>query len=225
MNSRLDKLELITTVLVCAAVVAGISSGLGNNPRLLIWIREDGPVEWLTVIGLLLCVLICFLRAVLLREPRPTLFRWTAVLFGMAFLFGVGEEISWGQRLFGLQTPEWFAKHNRQSEINLHNLVVYGFDLTKLVFGKLLTLALATYLLVLPLAYLRNRGFRKFADLCGVPVARPRQALLFLILTAAILIPEIRGRESELFEFAAVFLVFLIFLNPLNRTVFNRHAG
>jgi hypothetical protein len=188
------------------------------------WVREDGPIEWLTVVGLLLCAMLCFHRAVLQREPRPALFRWTAVLFGVAFLFGIGEEISWGQRLFGLQTPEWFAKNNRQSEINLHNLVVYGFDLAKLVFGKLLVLALATYLIVLPFFYHRNRQFGKFTDLCGIPVARPRQVLLFLILAAAIHVPEIRGRESELFEFTAVFLVLLIFLNPLNRTTFNSNT-
>jgi hypothetical protein len=32
------------------------------------------------------------------------------------------EEISWGQRLFGLNTPEWFQKHNIQNELSIHNL-------------------------------------------------------------------------------------------------------
>ena len=212
-------------MLVCAAVAAGISAGLGDNPGLLTWIREDGPVEWLTVLGLLLCVILCFRRAVSPGKLRPALFRWFAVLFGVVFLFGAGEEVSWGQRLFGLQTPEWFTEHNQQSEINLHNLEVFGIELTKLLFGKILVLALTIYLLVLPLMYSRKRRFRQFADLYGIPVARPRQVIIFLILAAAIHLPEIRGRESELFEFAAVFMVFLIFLNPLNRTAFNHYAG
>jgi len=32
------------------------------------------------------------------------------------------EEISWGQRIFGLSTPDWFQQHNTQREINVHNL-------------------------------------------------------------------------------------------------------
>ncbi|NDY93944.1 hypothetical protein [Ideonella livida] len=37
------------------------------------------------------------------------------------------EEASWGQRLFGLETPAFFERHNRQHEISLHNLApVHG---------------------------------------------------------------------------------------------------
>ena len=32
------------------------------------------------------------------------------------------EEISWGQRLFMIASPEWFQKNNLQKEITLHNL-------------------------------------------------------------------------------------------------------
>ena len=40
----------------------------------------------------------------------------------MLFLFGAGEEISWGQRILGFQTPEPLSQVNRQEEFNLHNL-------------------------------------------------------------------------------------------------------
>ena len=48
------------------------------------------------------------------------------VYLGMAFLFffGAGEEISWGQRIFGFKTPEGLAEVNKQDELNLHNLSV-----------------------------------------------------------------------------------------------------
>jgi hypothetical protein len=39
------------------------------------------------------------------------------VLFFVSF-----EEISWGQRLDNLQTPAYFAQHNVQNELSLHNL-------------------------------------------------------------------------------------------------------
>lgn len=46
------------------------------------------------------------------------------VYLGLAvlFLFGAGEEISWGQRILGFQTPEPLSEVNRQEEFNLHNL-------------------------------------------------------------------------------------------------------
>ena len=48
------------------------------------------------------------------------------VYLGLAFLlfFGAGEEISWGQRIFGFQTPQSLAQVNKQDELNLHNLSI-----------------------------------------------------------------------------------------------------
>lgn len=42
----------------------------------------------------------------------------------MVLLLGlmVGEELSWGQRIFGWGTPSFLAEINSQSEINLHNI-------------------------------------------------------------------------------------------------------
>jgi hypothetical protein len=37
------------------------------------------------------------------------------------------EEISWGQRIVGMDTPEFFATNNAKEEINFHNM--YGFPL------------------------------------------------------------------------------------------------
>ncbi len=75
---------------------------------------------------------------------------------------------------------------------------------------------------LIPYLYRRFKRFADSADRSGIPIARTRQAVVFLFLVAIIEIPEIRGRESELLEFAAVFLVFLVFLNPHNRVAFNR---
>jgi hypothetical protein len=53
-----------------------------------------------------------------------------------AFVVIAGEEISWGQRVFGWETPETVAEVNLQEETNLHNLyneyfveIYYGFAL------------------------------------------------------------------------------------------------
>jgi hypothetical protein len=46
------------------------------------------------------------------------------IYLGLAvvFFFGAGEEISWGQRILGFETPESVSQVNRQEEFNLHNL-------------------------------------------------------------------------------------------------------
>ena len=48
------------------------------------------------------------------------------IYLGLAFLFffGAGEEISWGQRIFGFETPKSLTQVNKQDELNLHNLSV-----------------------------------------------------------------------------------------------------
>lgn len=66
------------------------------------------------------------------RVARRTLDkRWPSLVKQLVFLgltllffFGAGEEISWGQRIFGFKTPESLAQVNKQDELNLHNLTV-----------------------------------------------------------------------------------------------------
>ena len=43
-------------------------------------------------------------------------------LLAVAALAAIGEELSWGQRLFNVTTPETLATANRQHELNVHNL-------------------------------------------------------------------------------------------------------
>ena len=45
--------------------------------------------------------------------------------YGLAagfFIVCGGEEISWGQRIFGFATPETLEKINKQDETNIHNI-------------------------------------------------------------------------------------------------------
>lgn len=43
----------------------------------------------------------------------------------------VGEEISWGQRIFGFETPDWLKTKNLQKETNFHNLFEDGLQSVK----------------------------------------------------------------------------------------------
>ena len=48
--------------------------------------------------------------------------RYLPLLFGLFVLIVALEEISWGQKLFGFNTPEEIAVINSQGELTLHNL-------------------------------------------------------------------------------------------------------
>ena len=48
--------------------------------------------------------------------------RWLYIVGTLAFVFAAGEEISWGQRMFGFETPDYLRDVNFQNEFNVHNI-------------------------------------------------------------------------------------------------------
>lgn len=92
------------------------------HPLLYGWfVKEDGIVEYATALFYLLA---CFLGILIFRSFRqhnvPDIANLYLIL-SIGFAFICGEEISWGQRLFGIETPEYIAQYNQQGESNLHN--------------------------------------------------------------------------------------------------------
>jgi len=57
------------------------------------------------------------------------------LLLGIALALVAMEEISWGQRLFGFETPPWFRLHNAQGEATIHNLYPVQHNLLQLQLG------------------------------------------------------------------------------------------
>ncbi len=106
----------VTMLLAGGAVVAAVLA-TRDSELLDALCREDGPFEYLTaILYLVACGL--FVIAGLQRPMRPLWYWGYAVLF---FLIA-GEEISWGQRIFEVATPEGLNRVNVQGELNLHNL-------------------------------------------------------------------------------------------------------
>lgn len=115
---------MVARVLVCGLVIAAAAGGVWLHEVDVDTMRrlcsEDGVVENLTAAAYALAGL-----AVLLAARRRTRGRLLYLGHGLLFLFVAGEEISWGQRLLGLQTPEAWQQINEQDETNLHNLWLF----------------------------------------------------------------------------------------------------
>jgi len=87
-------------------------------------VSEDGLFEFLGA-GCLLLGAAFALMALLRLRSNPDVGRLKRLSYlGLAlFLFlAAGEELSWGQRLLGFETPEAVRNINAQEETNLHNL-------------------------------------------------------------------------------------------------------
>lgn len=103
---------------ICCAVGAALA---GPEWLPLSWTREDGPVEWIGFASFLAGSVLALVAAWRLRPAlRPAV---AAAVLGAVLLFAAGEEISWGQRVFEVDTPEVLVDSNQQDELNLHNLV------------------------------------------------------------------------------------------------------
>ena len=91
--------------------------------------KESGAVEIITAV--LLAVAIGVVAAFLVQliamptQSQPLNYRkltiaW-CIIYCLGCIYFLGEEISWGQHLFGWATPEAWMEVNDQGETNLHN--------------------------------------------------------------------------------------------------------
>ncbi len=182
---------------------------------------EDGPVEWSTALFLLGASGVLVWQAARLAGRRA--FGATALVafYALLFFFAAGEEISWGQRVFGWETTEFFREHNYQRETNLHNLVVGEQQLAKTLFGSVLTVVLLLYLVVLPLLYPRVPVLARLTDTLAVPLPGLRHAGIAFgasLLIAVIDLP----RKWEVYEFVFSVIALSIFWAPANRGRFDK---
>lgn len=184
---------------------------------------EDGFFENLTAICFLSAAIIFFMTFLNKKEI-------IYLLFFLVFLFGAGEEISWGQRIFHIATPEYFEKNNLQDEISIHNLVIFNNnnpEYEKSGLQKLFSmnfefkLFCILYCFLLPLVYPLSRFTRNVVHKFRIPVPPLSIGLLFVLnwlifrITLSFFLP---GGQSlsyyssavEISEFGSSFLFLML---------------
>ncbi len=184
------------------------------------YVIEDGFTEWSTVVFLLIGLYVCVRRVWLLKGQRPMLFLFMTSLLALFFFFGAGEEISWGQRIFHVQSSEFFAHNNAQGETNLHNLVINGVKLNKVIFGAGIGVLLFLYLAVLIPLYRYKDGVKKFVDKFAVPIAQNYQIIAYVVLLVLVQGLMASSKKGEMLEFAGSIIFLLNVAYPYNKTNF-----
>jgi len=197
------------TIVVGFAVFAAVTVLLHfwHPSALATLTAEDGVVEYLTA-ALFLVSAVAFSAAALVRGARKL---WALPLAAACFLVA-GEEVSWGQRLLGLGTPDALADVNVQGETNLHNIEgVHG------VVRAVSVLVLVTLFALLPLAARHIGMVRDLVDRLRFPLPPPAAAVLVLAGVAFMAAPRLLSGEvsfaldevGELYV-AAAWLVFAL---------------
>jgi hypothetical protein len=216
------KLEIFIIVLVFALTILGLILSFINIDFFIDhYIVEDGFIEWLTVIGLLIGAVVSFTRAKRLYNIRGFLFSLFTISLGILMIIAAGEEISWGQRIFGIESSQYFQENNAQGEINLHNLVVGGVRVNTLVFSLILTSCLVVFMIIVPYLYTKNTWVKNFLDSSGIILPKFYQTVsVILVFAITALIPH--GKRAELLEFGAVFIFLLIVFYPMNEHIYKK---
>jgi hypothetical protein len=85
-------------------------------------IIEDGPLEYATAVIYFIAFIWGLGLARRLKRKGDTGWAVFYLVVSLAFLLITLEEISWGQRIFRVDTPEFVRERNLQGEIGVHNL-------------------------------------------------------------------------------------------------------
>ena len=124
---RFKKLTKVESFLFFALlIVLALSVYFGFTDKVYfdtVFAQEDGAIEYGTFFFLLCISILQFIRLFTASKDKKVLWKLGILFFGILFLFGAGEEISWGQRIFGIESGEFFQGNNLQKETKCIKIV------------------------------------------------------------------------------------------------------
>jgi hypothetical protein len=187
---------------------------------------EDHFFEWLTPIFFWIATAIFFL--IFLKTKNPFF-----LILAIAMFIGAGEEISWGQRIFGFKTPEALNKINVQHEFTFHNIAIFqgvdsqgkpNYGLSRLLeINFLFRLCIMFCGIVLPFCVYHIKFISRITMKVKVPIPPISIGIFFFIswVTYWALHSFILPKDSphpyinaagEIFECIASFIIFIVSL-------------
>ena len=208
--------KLIVSFLIITVVI-GIYFFYTNKDFYAYLVQEDGFFENLTSIFLFLSSFYLFYFFISNIKLKSIWWKMGIIIMIIGLFFGAGEEISWGQRIFHIESSKFFNENNSQKETNLHNMIVDGVKLNKLIFSNLLSIIFSIYFLILPILWRKNNFIKKTINQFGIPIANNYQVIIFMISSLIIILYISNERKWEILEYTFALTMFLIVLNPLNK--------
>jgi len=174
---------------------------------------EDGLIEYLTALFLLISSLICL--KTFLNIKKKSILNFGILISAIALFFGFGEEISWGQRILNYQTPIFFNDNNLQNETNIHNLAIDGIKLNKWIFTYTLVFIFSFYFFIMPLLYKWNLLPKTIFNNFSFFVPTYFQSFIFFLSTIFINLFK-DSKISEIWECSFAVTILFVCLYPLN---------
>lgn len=119
-TSRAVILAILATPFVLPAIT--IVAALAHRPTFDFLVAEDMAGEWAQEVAWFVAFVLAVVVTIRLARSgdRTLTILYSVLVLGLFFI--VGEEVSWGQRIFGFDTPDYLEETNRQRELNVHNM-------------------------------------------------------------------------------------------------------
>lgn len=196
--------------------------------------KEDGVFEYLTAIFFLVAS-IFFIKIYFSNRNG-----WF-LLLALVFFIGCGEEISWGQRIFNLSTPNVLGRINTQNEINLHNIKIFNATDNRGIakfhtINFLYKLFWLTYGVFLPIAAFHIRSIFSITEKVRLPIPPVPIGVFFLInwlvfrIAMSFILPTDKTVQyyytiGEIMECGTAFIFMTLSIYFHNKSTFQSHKN
>ena len=179
-NQRL--LTRATCLVVVLVALLAVLLWTYNSALLTYLAHEDGVFENVEAVNYLAAAGALFYVAYAMRMRNI----WVLGVALMFFMAG-GEEISWGQRLLGIATPDGLKAVNVQGETNLHNLEAVNGSIRAvslvILWGLFVVIPVATF----------YAPTKELVRKLGLPIASWGSTLAIVVATIFMAVPRARG--------------------------------
>ncbi len=173
--------DVITTTVLSFALFAGFVIWMNLDVESLrVSSNEDGIIESVTAILFLVSAVGFFVvmaKSEFLKQRGTKSAYLMTLAWALLMVVFAGEEISWGQRIFLIKTPEILMEINKQQEFNIHNIEIVDSFLG----GKYRYLSIMMLMtgLIIPL-FAKTRFGSRICQKFAFPVAPLRYVVLFV---------------------------------------------
>ncbi len=184
---------------------------------------EDCLVENIQVILFFSSLVISIILAFKKWKKKHLFSAFMYLILAILLFFWTMEEVSWGQRIFDIESGDFFKQNNQQVETTIHNLKTFGYFLDR---GFLYIGIIGMILCLTIVKHKSNKFLEFFREIKPQPKHFGYFLVLTIVYTTYLYIRD-RGwfwwadnmiwRELEVSEMILAFCIFLILGESLIR--------